>query len=110
MKKSLLFPVLTIFALSLFFLALGMGVPLIIMGTGGGHLLPRAGGWMEEIKRFFGITMLGIAIWLLDRIIADSLAPVVNQAFNARCYFHKCAKISNAGNNSFPYLANFYIL
>lgn len=61
-------------ALSLFFLALGMGVPLIIMGTGGGHLLPRAGGWMEEIKRFFGITMLGIAIWLLDRIIADSLA------------------------------------
>ena len=61
-------------ALSLFFLALGMGVPLIIMGTGGGHLLPRAGGWMEEIKRFFGITMLGIAIWLLDRIIADSQA------------------------------------
>src|SRR5690606_1754498 len=61
-------------ALSLFFLAVGMGVPLIIMGTGGGHLLPRAGGWMEEIKRFFGITMLGIAIWLLDRIIADSLA------------------------------------
>ena len=61
-------------ALSLFFLAFGMGVPLIIMGTGGGHLLPRAGGWMEEIKRFFGITMLGIAIWLLDRIIADSLA------------------------------------
>ena len=61
-------------ALSLFFLAFGMGVPLIIMGTGGGHLLPRAGGWMEEIKRFFGITMLGIAIWLLDRIIADTLA------------------------------------
>ena len=61
-------------ALSMFFLALGMGVPLIIMGTGGGHLLPRAGGWMEDIKRFFGITMLIIAIWLLDRIIADALA------------------------------------
>lgn len=61
-------------ALSLFFLAFGMGVPLIIMGTGGGHLLPKAGAWMEGIKRFFGITMLAIAVWLLDRIIADSLA------------------------------------
>lgn len=60
-------------ALSLFFLAMGMGVPLIIMGTGGGHLLPKAGAWMEEIKRFFGITMLVIAVWLLGRIIDDSL-------------------------------------
>ncbi|WP_262730938.1 protein-disulfide reductase DsbD, partial [Alloalcanivorax marinus] len=60
-------------AASLFALALGMGVPLIIFGTGGGHLLPRAGLWMEEIKRFFGVVMLGVAIWLLDRIVGDTL-------------------------------------
>jgi len=60
-------------AASLFALALGMGVPLIIFGTGGGHLLPRAGQWMEDIKRFFGVVMLGVAIWLLDRIVGDTL-------------------------------------
>ncbi len=60
-------------AASLFALAIGMGVPLIIFGTGGGHLLPRAGHWMEEIKRFFGVIMLGVAIWLLDRIVGDTL-------------------------------------
>ena len=60
-------------ALSLFSLAMGMGVPLIIMGTGGGHILPRAGAWMEDIKRFFGIIMLVIAVWLLGRIVDASL-------------------------------------
>ncbi len=60
-------------ALSLFFLAFGMGVPLIIMGTGSGHILPKAGPWMEDIKKFFGITMLVIAVWLLGRIMDPSL-------------------------------------
>jgi thiol:disulfide interchange protein DsbD len=61
-------------ALSLFSLAIGMGVPLIIMGTGGGHLLPKAGKWMEDIKRFFGVMMLAIAVWLLARIVPASIA------------------------------------
>lgn len=60
-------------ALSLFALAMGMGVPLIVVGTGGGHLLPRAGLWMDEIKRFFGVVMLAVAIWLLGRIISEVL-------------------------------------
>ncbi|MZR63649.1 protein-disulfide reductase DsbD [Alcanivorax sp. DP30] len=61
-------------AASLFALSIGMGIPLIIVGTGGGSLLPRAGMWMEEIKRFFGVVMLGVAIWLLSRIIDDTIA------------------------------------
>jgi thiol:disulfide interchange protein DsbD len=61
-------------ALSLFSLAIGMGVPLIIMGTGGGHLLPKAGAWMDDIKRFFGVLMLAIAVWLLARIVPASMA------------------------------------
>lgn len=56
-------------ALSLFALALGMGTPLILFGTGGGHLLPRAGQWMDQVKRFFGVVMLGVAIWLLGRLL-----------------------------------------
>lgn len=60
-------------AASLFALSIGMGIPLIIAGTGGGSLLPRAGMWMEEIKRFFGVVMLGVAIWLLNRIINDTI-------------------------------------
>ena len=60
-------------AVSLFALSIGMGVPLIMVGTGGGHVLPRAGAWMEEIKRFFGVMMLGVAVWLSGRIMEDSL-------------------------------------
>jgi thioredoxin:protein disulfide reductase len=41
--------------ISLFSLALGMGVPLLLVGVSAGALLPRAGGWMEAVKRFFGV-------------------------------------------------------
>lgn len=60
-------------AASLFALSIGMGVPLIMVGTGGGHALPRAGAWMDEIKRFFGVLMLGVAVWLAGRIMDDAL-------------------------------------
>ncbi|OUR65831.1 cytochrome C biogenesis protein [Methylophaga sp. 42_25_T18] len=54
---------------ALFALSLGMGVPLIAIGTSEGSLLPRAGDWMNTIKSVFGILMLGLAIWMLERII-----------------------------------------
>ncbi len=55
--------------LALFALGLGMGVPLLIVGTSAGQLLPRAGQWMDSVKAFFGIVLLGVAIWLLERIL-----------------------------------------
>ncbi|WP_414041664.1 protein-disulfide reductase DsbD [Acidithiobacillus sp. M4-SHS-6] len=55
--------------LSLFVLSLGMGVPLLIIGTSAGRLLPRAGAWMDAVKAIFGVLMLGVAIWLLARIV-----------------------------------------
>lgn len=55
--------------LALFSLSLGMGLPLILIGTGAGQLLPKAGPWMDKIKSLFGIMLLGTAIWLLDRVI-----------------------------------------
>jgi len=59
--------------ISLFTLALGMGTPLILIGTGGGKLLPKAGAWMEQVKAFFGLLLIGVALWLLERILPGSL-------------------------------------
>ncbi len=55
--------------LALFALSMGMGVPLLIVGTSAGRWLPRAGGWMEATKALFGVMMLGVAIWMLERIV-----------------------------------------
>lgn len=54
---------------ALFTLAIGMGVPLLLVGVSAGTLLPRAGGWMNAVKNFFGVLMLGIAIWLIAPLI-----------------------------------------
>ena len=54
---------------ALFTMALGMGVPLLLIGASAGALLPRAGGWMEAIKQFFGVLMLAVAIWLISTLI-----------------------------------------
>ena len=55
--------------LSLFALGLGMGLPLLLVGIGGKQLLPKAGSWMDSVKVFFGFMLLGVAIWMLERII-----------------------------------------
>lgn len=49
-------------------MALGMGVPLLLVGVGAGNLLPRAGRWMEATKRFFGFLLLGVAIWMVTPV------------------------------------------
>jgi thiol:disulfide interchange protein DsbD len=54
---------------ALFAMSLGMGLPLVIIGTSEGSLLPRAGDWMNTIKSVFGILMLGLAIWMLERVV-----------------------------------------
>ena len=53
----------------LFTLALGMGLPLVLFGIGHGALLPKAGKWMNQIKTLFGFLMLGLAIWMMSRIL-----------------------------------------
>ena len=55
---------------ALFSLAIGMGVPLLLVGLSAGALLPRAGGWMNAVKNFFGVLMIAIAIWLITPLIA----------------------------------------
>ncbi|AEI99924.1 Thiol:disulfide interchange protein dsbD [Nitrosomonas sp. Is79A3] len=56
---------------ALFVMALGMGVPLLLLGASAGALLPRAGAWMESIKRFFGVLLLAVAIWLISPVINE---------------------------------------
>jgi thiol:disulfide interchange protein DsbD len=59
---------------ALFSLALGMGVPLIVVGTTEGALLPGSGHWMKAVRKFFGVLLLGVAIWIVSPVI-----PVVVQ-------------------------------
>lgn len=54
---------------ALFAMALGMGVPLLLLGASAGMLLPKAGPWMESIKQAFGVLLLGVAIWLISPVI-----------------------------------------
>ena len=60
---------------ALFALGLGMGTPLLLVGTSAGSLLPRTGTWMIRVKQGFGILMLGMAVWMLSRFMpAASIA------------------------------------
>ncbi|MES2993233.1 MAG: protein-disulfide reductase DsbD [Pseudomonadota bacterium] len=58
---------------ALFSLAAGMSVPLLLLGASAGALLPRAGGWMDDVKRFFGVLLLGVALWTVQSILPASL-------------------------------------
>ncbi len=59
--------------LALFALSMGMGAPLIAFGASAGRLLPKAGPWMNAVKAGFGVLLLGVAIWMLERIIAPAM-------------------------------------
>jgi len=58
---------------ALFSMAIGMGIPLMIWGTSAGKLLPRAGAWMNAVKAVFGVGLLALAIWMLERILPASV-------------------------------------
>src|SRR6185369_11749043 len=55
--------------LALFVMAIGMGMPLLVVGASAGQLLPRAGAWMDTVKQVFGALMLMVAVWMLSRIL-----------------------------------------
>jgi thiol:disulfide interchange protein DsbD len=54
---------------ALFVMGLGMGLPLLLIGTSARHLLPKPGPWMNAVNRFFGVLLLGVAIWLIAPVI-----------------------------------------
>ena len=67
-------------AVALFAMSLGMGTPLLIIGTSAGKLLPRAGAWMDTVKQLFGALMLGVAAWMLSRLVSDRVALLLYSA------------------------------
>ena len=58
---------------ALFFLSLGMGSPLLLVGASAGKLLPKVGPWMNMVRASFGVMMLGLAIWMMERILPGSI-------------------------------------
>ena len=58
---------------ALFAMSLGMGAPLLAVGAAQGKFLPKAGAWMVAVKSAFGFMMLGLAIWMLSRILPGSV-------------------------------------
>ena len=56
-------------AAALFSLSMGMGMPLLLIGTSAGKFLPKAGAWMNTVKAIFGVLLIAVAIWLIERII-----------------------------------------
>ncbi|KAF3983705.1 MAG: protein-disulfide reductase DsbD [Methylococcales symbiont of Hymedesmia sp. n. MRB-2018] len=63
---------------ALFLMGLGMGVPLLILGASVGKLLPKAGRWLNSTKAIFGVLMLAVAVWMLDRILPTSITILLS--------------------------------
>jgi thiol:disulfide interchange protein DsbD len=63
--------------LALFALSLGMGAPLLAIGVSAGKFLPRAGGWMDSVKAVFGVLLLAVAIWMLERILPAAITMLL---------------------------------
>ncbi|ADN74694.1 cytochrome c biogenesis protein transmembrane region [Ferrimonas balearica DSM 9799] len=63
--------------LALYALSMGMGLPLLLLGTSGGKLLPKAGAWMEAIKHVFGFLLIAVSIMMLDRLWPGTIMDVI---------------------------------
>ena len=62
---------------ALFVMSIGMGLPLLFIGAGAGKFMPRPGGWMDTLTHVFGAVMLAIAIWMLSRILPDTVTMIL---------------------------------
>ena len=71
--------------IALFALGMGMGVPLIVAGVSAGKLLPKAGAWMNAVKAVFGVMLLAVAIYLLERVVPESVALLLWAALFIVC-------------------------
>ncbi len=64
-------------ASALYALSLGMGLPLLILGSSGGKLLPKAGAWMNVIKNIFGLLLLAVPVFLLERFLPEQISQIL---------------------------------
>jgi len=71
--------------LKLFALGLGMGIPLLILAAGGGALLPKSGHWLLLVRQLFGVLLLAVALWLLERVLPGSISLGLWALLSAGC-------------------------
>lgn len=62
---------------ALFSLSIGMGLPLIAIGTSAGKFMPKPGVWMDNIKSIFGVMLIGISIWMISRILDENISMML---------------------------------
>lgn len=70
---------------ALFSLSMGMGLPLILFGVSAGKLIPRAGAWMDKVKAVFGVGLLALGIWMLERILPGAVIMLLWGALAIAC-------------------------
>jgi len=70
---------------ALFAMALGMGIPLIAVGVSEGALLPKSGPWMKSVKGFFGVLLLGVAIWIVSPVLPAAAVMLAWAALAVGC-------------------------
>jgi len=82
---------------ALFVMSIGMGMPLFIIGLGAGKFMPRAGGWMIGVNRVFGVVMLGVAIFMISRILAPNIVLILwgVLAIGSGLYLNPFSKMGN---------------
>jgi len=90
---------------ALFAMSLGMGAPLLAIGSSAGKLLPKAGPWMDRIKAVFGVMMLGVAIYLLERIVPEEIAMLLWAVLLIVCAVYMGALQSTSGHSGWFTLA-----
>ena len=72
----------------LFALALGMGVPLLLIGASAGSLLPKAGGWMTVVRNLFGVVMLAVAAYIVWPVLPNAITQPVNNVLGLQAPSH----------------------
>ena len=83
--------------MALFVMSIGMGLPLLIIGFGANKIVPRAGGWMIGVNRVFGVIMLGVAIYMLSRVVPQYVTTILwgVLAIGSGLYLNPFSKMDN---------------
>lgn len=62
---------------ALFALSIGMGIPLVAVGTSAGKFMPKPGPWMDTVKSIFGVMLIGVSIWMISRILDENISMML---------------------------------
>lgn len=96
-------------ATALFVMGLGMGLPLLMVGVSADRWLPRRGPWMEWVKKFFGVLMIGMALWMVTRVGVFASPHAVSEQFTAVASMQDFDKLrSEAAQSGRPIILDFY--